>query len=40
VCRSEDGNDFALASEGEHKLIAVDPKTGRHAETRIRIRFL
>ncbi len=40
ACRSEDGNDFALASEGEHKLIAVDLTTGRQAETRIRIRFL
>jgi penicillin-binding protein 1C len=40
TCRSEGGNDFALASEGEHKLIATDPSTGRQAETRIRIRFL
>jgi penicillin-binding protein 1C len=40
TCRSEDGSDFALASEGEHKLIATDPVTGRQAETRIRIRFL
>jgi penicillin-binding protein 1C len=40
TCRSEDGTDFALASEGEHRLIAVDLTTGRQAETRIRIRFL
>jgi penicillin-binding protein 1C len=40
VCRSDGGHDFALASEGEHRLIATDPATGRKAETRIRIRFL
>jgi penicillin-binding protein 1C len=40
TCRSEDGSDFALATEGEHRLVAIDPKTGRQAETRIRIRFL
>ena len=39
-CRSEEGIDFALATEGEHRLVATDPKTGRRAETRIRIRFL
>jgi penicillin-binding protein 1C len=40
ICRSDGGHDFALASEGEHRLIATDPATGRKAETRIRIRFL
>jgi hypothetical protein len=40
TCRSEAGVDFALAAEGEHRLVATDPATGRKAETRIRIRFL
>ena len=40
VCRSEDGVDFAVAAEGEHRLIAIDPATGKQTETRIRIRFL
>ena len=40
ICRSEDGLDFAIAAEGEHRLIAIDPATGRQTETRIRIRFL
>ncbi|HKP05076.1 MAG TPA: penicillin-binding protein 1C [Chthoniobacterales bacterium] len=40
ACRSEGGADFALAAEGEHQLIAIDPATGRRAETRIRVRFL
>jgi penicillin-binding protein 1C len=40
ACRSEAGGDFAEAAEGEHRLIATDPSTGRKAETRIRIRFL
>jgi penicillin-binding protein 1C len=40
ACRSEKGIDFALASEGEHRLVVTDPATGRKAETRIRIRFL
>jgi penicillin-binding protein 1C len=40
ICRSEDGVDFAVAAEGEHRLIAIDPATGKQAETRIRIRFL
>jgi penicillin-binding protein 1C len=39
-CRSEAGVDFAEASEGEHRLVAIDPATGRRAETRIKIRFL
>jgi penicillin-binding protein 1C len=38
--RSEAGLDFALAAEGEHRLVAIDPATGRKAETRIRVRFL
>ena len=40
ACRSESGSDFALAAEGEHRLVVTDPATGRTAETRIRIRFL
>ncbi|HEY8835506.1 MAG TPA: hypothetical protein VIM09_07965, partial [Chthoniobacterales bacterium] len=40
TCRSEAGVDFALAAEGEHRLVATDPATGRKAETRIRVRFL
>lgn len=40
TCRSEAGSAFAEAAEGEHKLIAIDPATGRKAETRITIRFL
>src|SRR5438067_538890 len=40
TCRSEAGVDFALAREGEHRLVVTDPATGRRAETRIRIRFL
>jgi len=40
TCRSEAGVDFALAAEGEHRLVVIDPATGRKAETRIRIRFL
>jgi penicillin-binding protein 1C len=40
TCRSDGGLDFAEAAEGEHRLIAIDPATGRKAETRITIRFL
>ena len=40
TCHSELQGDFALAAEGEHRIVAVDPVTGRRAETRIRIRFL
>jgi penicillin-binding protein 1C len=39
-CRSDSGHDFALAAEGEHRLVVTDPATGRTAETTIRIRFL
>jgi penicillin-binding protein 1C len=39
-CRSESGRDFALAAEGEHRLVVTDPATGRQAETHIRIRSL
>lgn len=39
-CRSESGRDFALAAEGEHRLVVTDPATGRQAETYIRIRSL
>ena len=40
ICRSDGGVDFAEAAEGEHRLVAIDPATGRKAETRITIRFL
>jgi penicillin-binding protein 1C len=40
ICRSDGGAIFAEAAEGEHLLVAIDPATGRRAETRIRIRFL
>jgi penicillin-binding protein 1C len=40
ACRSESGIDFAVAAEGEHRIVVTDPATGRQAETRIRIRFL
>jgi penicillin-binding protein 1C len=40
TCHSDGGIDFAEATEGEHRLIAVDRATGRRAETRIKIRFL
>jgi len=40
TCRSEGGVDFAIAAEGEHRLVAIDPATGKQAETRIRIHFL
>jgi penicillin-binding protein 1C len=40
ACLSESGLDFAVAAEGEHRIVVTDPATGRQAETRIRIRFL
>jgi len=40
TCYSDGGIDFAEATEGEHRLVAVDRATGRRAETRIKIRFL
>ncbi|PYJ09868.1 MAG: penicillin-binding protein 1C [Verrucomicrobia bacterium] len=40
TCRSESGADFALAAEGEHRIIVTDLASGRHAETWIRIRSL
>ena len=40
ACRSEPGADFALATEGEHRIIATDAESGRRVETWIRIRFL
>jgi penicillin-binding protein 1C len=40
ACRSESGTDFALAAEGEHRIIVTDLASGRHAETWIRIRSL
>ncbi len=40
ACRTEKDGVFAVASEGDHQIVVVDPATGRKAETRIRIRFL
>jgi penicillin-binding protein 1C len=40
VCRSEPGLDFAMAAEGEHRIVVTDLASGRHAETWIRIRSL
>jgi penicillin-binding protein 1C len=40
TCRSEAQGNFAVAVEGEHRIVVTDPVTGRQAETRIRIRFL
>jgi penicillin-binding protein 1C len=39
-CRSETGLDFAVASEGEHRIVVTDLASGRRAETWIRIRSL
>jgi penicillin-binding protein 1C len=39
-CRSETGANFALATEGEHRIIVTDLASGQHAETWIRIRSL
>ena len=38
TCRSEPGADFALAAEGEHRIVVTDLVSGRQAETWIRIR--
>ncbi len=38
--READGRIFAIAKEGEHRLIARDPATGRTAETWIRVKAL
>lgn len=40
TCASEAGLDFALATDGEHRIVVTDPASGRHAETWIRIRSL
>lgn len=40
ACRSKSGADFALAAEGEHRIVVTDLASGRHAETWIRIRSL
>jgi penicillin-binding protein 1C len=40
ICRSEPGADFALAAEGEHRIVVTDLASGRRAETWIRIRSL
>ncbi|MGB8166303.1 MAG: penicillin-binding protein 1C [Chthoniobacteraceae bacterium] len=38
--RETDGRTFAIAKEGDHKLVARDPATGRTAETWIRVKML
>ena len=40
TCRSESGAEFALAAEGEHRIVVTDLQSGRCAETWIRIRSL
>jgi penicillin-binding protein 1C len=40
ACRSESGADFALAAEGEHRIVVTDLASGRRAETWIRVRSL
>jgi penicillin-binding protein 1C len=40
TCRAEPGADFALAAEGEHRIVVTDLVSGRKAETWIRIRSL
>ena len=40
ACHSEAGRDFALAADGEHRIIVTDPVSGHRAETWIRIRSL
>jgi penicillin-binding protein 1C len=40
TCRAEPGADFALATEGEHRIVVTDLVSGRRAETWIRIRSL
>ena len=40
TCRSEPDADFAMAMEGEHRIVVTDLASGQRAETWIRIRFL
>jgi penicillin-binding protein 1C len=40
ACHSESGADFALAADGEHRIVVTDLASGRRAETWIRIRSL
>lgn len=40
TCTSEPGVDFAVAAEGEHRIVVTDLASGRQAETWIRIRSL
>jgi penicillin-binding protein 1C len=39
-CASEASGDFALAADGEHRILVTDRVSGRQAETWIRIRSL
>ena len=38
--RQSQGRTYAIATEGEHRLIVRDPATGRQAETWIRVKSL
>jgi penicillin-binding protein 1C len=40
TCASEASGDFALAADGEHRILVTDRVSGRQAETWIRIRSL
>jgi penicillin-binding protein 1C len=40
ACLSEAGRDFAMAADGEHRILVTDRVSGRRAETWIRIRSL
>jgi penicillin-binding protein 1C len=39
-CASEAGRDFAVAADGEHRILVTDRASGRSAETWIRVRSL
>jgi len=39
-CRSGADGTFALAVDGEHRIIVTDPRSGKRAETWIRVRSL
>jgi penicillin-binding protein 1C len=39
-CHAGSGGIFADAVDGEHRIIVIDPQTGKHAETWIRVRSL
>jgi len=39
-CETENGLDFARAEGGAHRLMVIDPKTGRAASVEISVRAL